>query len=160
RMYLDHLYAVLVIKPFYWLTGLMGAIGDGIVGIVNATTWLYMRLAKALAWVDENIVDGAVNGIAWLYQWDSRIIKWFDDKIVDGLVNAIAWAYVLASRLSRVFDLRIIDGAVNGLGALSLKIGGRLRTVQSGEVQWYQRLIVGAAVIVVGIFVILYVLST
>jgi hypothetical protein len=85
------------------------------------------------------------------------VTRWIDDHIIDGLVNAISTLYMLGTRLARIFDLRVIDGFVNGLGQLSVFLGGRLRSVQSGEIQWYQRLILGAGIVLLGIFVIMYV---
>ena len=132
RLYLDAFYNYVIIAPYMWL-------------------------ATALWRFDEMIIDGAVNGSSWAYQQLTVIADWFDAHIVDGAVNAISSLYVLATRISRVFDARIIDGAVNGLGRLSAAVGLRLRTVQNGQIQWYQRLVVGAAVIILGMFVIVYV---
>jgi len=158
RFYLDVLYTYGVIKPYFVLSRALWRFDEKIIdGAVNGTTWVYQQGSSFLDWLDHHIVDGLVNGIAWLYLAKTRAARWFDDQVVDGLVNALSWTYVLLTRLTRIFDVRIVDGLVNGLGALSLRLGWRLRTVQSGEVQWYQRLIVGAAIILLGIFVIFYV---
>ncbi|MCL2403433.1 MAG: hypothetical protein FWC86_04315, partial [Coriobacteriia bacterium] len=131
RFYLDAVYDYGIIKPYFWLS-------------------------RALWQFDEKVIDGAVNAARLLYEKFSAVLNWTDSRIIDGMVNGLSWTYVLLSRLARVFDVRIIDGIVNGIGQLSITIGGRLRTIQSGDVQWYQRLVVGAVVIVLGILVILY----
>jgi len=132
RLYLDAFYNYVIIGPYIWL-------------------------ATALWRFDEKVIDGAVNGSTWAYQQLTTIMDWFDAHIVDGAVNGASWLYVLLTRIARIFDVRIIDGIVDGLGQLSATIGIRLRTVQNGQIQWYQRLVVGAAVIILGIFVIVYV---
>ncbi|MCL2745955.1 MAG: hypothetical protein FWE48_02520, partial [Coriobacteriia bacterium] len=135
RFYLDAFYTYGVVKPYFWLS-------------------------KALWQFDERVIDGVVDAVAWIYQKASQSLDWLDNRIIDGVVNGAAWTYVLLTRLTRVFDVRIIDGIVNGIGHLSISLGGRLRTIQSGEVQWYQRLVVGAVIVVLGIFTILYAVST
>ena len=158
RFYLDDVYTYLIIKPYFVLSRALWRFDERIIdGAVNGTTWLYQQGCHVFDWIDHHLVDGMVNGISWLYISKTRAARWFDDRIVDGLVNAISWIYVLLTRLTRIFDVRIIDGLVNGLATLSLRIGWRLRSVQSGEVQWYQRLIVGAAILLLGAFVIFYV---
>jgi len=147
-----------IIKPYFFISTALWQLDVKVIdGAVNGSTWLYKWFSAAISWLDANVIDGIVNGIAWLYRFEAHLIKWFDDRIIDGIVNAITAVYVLLTRLSRIFDVRAIDGAVNGLGHLSVIIGGRLRTVQSGEVTWYQRLIVGAGIVIVGIFVVVYV---
>ena len=132
--YLDALYQYALIKPYFWLS-------------------------EALWKFDMKVIDGIVNGTTRLYVIKAHAAAWFDEYIVDGIVNGVSWSYVLLTRLLRVFDVRIIDGFVNGLGQLSVALGLRLRSVQSGEVHWYQRLMLGAGIVIVGIFVILYVVS-
>jgi len=158
RFYLDEVYTYAIIKPYFVLSRALWRFDEKVIdGAVNGTTWLYQQGSGFLDWFDHHIIDGVVNGITWLYLAKTRAARWLDDHVIDGLVNAISWTYVLLTRLTRIFDVRVVDGLVNGLGALSLRLGYRLRTVQSGEVQWYQRLIVGAAIILLGIFVIFYV---
>jgi NADH-quinone oxidoreductase subunit L len=64
----------------------------------------------------------------------------FDVSVIDGAVNGVARAWSVASSAAWGFDGRWIDGAVNGVGALVAAAGARLRRLQAGEVQGYQRL--------------------
>jgi hypothetical protein len=41
----------------------------------------------------------------------------------------------------------VIDGAVNGLAALSKRSGATLRSLQTGRLQGYQRLVLSAVVL-------------
>ena len=43
--------------------------------------------------------------------------------------------------------IRFIDGTVNGIARAVRYVGSRARTIQSGRVQTYQRLVVGAVVL-------------
>jgi hypothetical protein len=134
RFYLDAFYDYLIIKPYIWLT-------------------------KALWYFDERVLDAVVDAAAWIYQKSSQFLSWFDAHVIDGLVNAAAWVYVLLARLMRVFDVRVVDGIVKGIGHLSISLGSHLKSIQSGEVQWYQRLVIGATVIVLGILVVYSILQ-
>jgi len=46
-----------------------------------------MVLARTLAWIDKNIVDGMVNGVGNLTKWVAFRNGSFDKLVVDGLVN-------------------------------------------------------------------------
>lgn len=61
----------------------------------------------------------------------------FDARVVDGAVNGAGWLTVLWSDAKMWFDKWIIDGAVNGSGWLVRRLGGALRLVQSGSMQFY-----------------------
>ena len=158
RFYLDRVYQYGIIRPYFGLSKALWALDAKVVdGAVNGTVWLYEKFTIVLYWIDAHIVDGIVNAMSSVYMKMSGFARWFDSTIVDGIVNGTSWVYVIAARISRIFDQRVIDGFVNGIAAVSVMIGSRLRTVQSGEVQWYQRLIVGAGIVVIGIIVVLYV---
>jgi NADH-quinone oxidoreductase subunit L len=83
----------------------------------------YFALASALYWIDANVVDGVVNGASHVYTRVSRVAWEFDRIVVDGVVNAFA--------------------------AVSRSVGSTLRRIQTGRLQSYQRLVVGAVVILV-----------
>ena len=53
----------------------------------------------------------------------------------------------------KIFDGRFIDGAVNGTARAIREAGSRARLLESGRVQTYQRLILGAVVLLM-IFVV------
>ncbi|MFZ1082258.1 MAG: NADH-quinone oxidoreductase subunit L [Candidatus Kryptoniota bacterium] len=55
-------------------------------------------LSKALAWFDNNIIDGVVNGAATLTRVSSSLSGKFDHYVVDGLVNFSAWFTGLLGR--------------------------------------------------------------
>ena len=79
----------------------------------------------------------------------------FDAKVIDGIVNGVSRAYVGFSALSWSFDGSVIDGAVNGCATLAKKTGNTFKKLQSGRVLNYQRLMVGAVVILLFVVVIL-----
>jgi NADH:ubiquinone oxidoreductase subunit 5 (subunit L)/multisubunit Na+/H+ antiporter MnhA subunit len=88
------------------------------------------RVSAGVNWINQNVLDGMVHGAALL----ARGFSW--------LVNR--------------FDLGVIDGAVNGAGGVTGATGGRLRYVQSGNVQFYLALLLlsllgllGVAIVVV-----------
>ncbi len=72
--------------------------------------------------------------------------KFFIDPIYQAI---FVWPLRLLSTLSAGFDLRGIDGLVNGLGAAPPVIGGFLRPLQNGIVQFY------ALVMMLGLLVLL-----
>lgn len=49
-----------------------------------------LRITRASAWFDNNIVDGAVNGAGWVTLIAVRISGWIDNTFVDGAVNLVA----------------------------------------------------------------------
>jgi NADH-quinone oxidoreductase subunit L len=71
----------------------------------------------------------------------------FDARVIDGAVNGVARAWVALSSGAWVFDARAVDGAVNGAAHAVREVGSRLRRVESGRIQTYQRLILGAVVL-------------
>ena len=77
----------------------------------------------------------------------------FDARRIDGAVNGVASGWSRLSDALSVGDARIIDGAVNGLGSLVQRSGARIRKLQVGRVQVYQRLAYA------GLFAILVVIA-
>ncbi len=78
----------------------------------------------------------------------------FDHKGVDGVVNGAGRAWVGASKGAWSFDGRVVDGAVNGVASLAKSIGRSARRLQTGHLQSYQRLVVGAVVVLMLILVV------
>jgi len=75
---------------------------------------------------------------------------WINQNVIDGVVNgAGVAARGLARFIYEVVDQKIVDGAVNGAGAVSELSGSGLRKIQTGRVQQYAALMLGAA----GVFV-------
>ena len=80
----------------------------------------------------------------------------FDGGVIDGAVNGSATAFAKVAEGSRWVDGTLIDGAVNGLATGAKKSGNWLRKLQTGNVQSYQRLVVGALVaLLVAVYVVL-----
>ena len=71
----------------------------------------------------------------------------FDDSVIDGLVNWTVQAYRKGSASGWGFDTNIVDGLVNKMGELSARLGSRFRTLQTGSLTNYQRMIAGAVVL-------------
>lgn len=83
-------------------------------------------------------------------------VMWkFDSAVIDGIVNGVSKGYVALTALSWSFDGNVIDGGVNGLATVSKKLGRSFKKLQSGRVLNYQRLIVGAVVVLLFVVVIL-----
>lgn len=77
----------------------------------------------------------------------------FDAAGVDGVVNGTATAWAATARGADGFDRGVIDGAVNGLAAGARRLGEAFRALQNGRLQTYQRLVVGAVVVLMLILV-------
>jgi len=80
---------------------------------------------------------------------------YFDAHVIDGIVNGVAAGFTALSAMSWKFDSSVIDGAVNASAAGSRKLGDGLRKIQSGRVLNYQRLVVGAVVLLLFVVVIM-----
>jgi NADH:ubiquinone oxidoreductase subunit 5 (subunit L)/multisubunit Na+/H+ antiporter MnhA subunit len=71
----------------------------------------------------------------------------FDGAVIDGAVNGVARAWSVSSASAWRFDGAVIDGAVNGLAAAVVRTGARVRRLQAGEVQGYQRFAYGSLLV-------------
>lgn len=89
KWFVDELYLLLVIHPFY-------------------------ALCRGFARADEWVVDGIVNGVAKLTLWASYIKAFLDKWVVDLAVNAIAWLIGLGGAIMR----RLQVGYVQSYAAL------------------------------------------
>jgi NADH-quinone oxidoreductase subunit L len=77
----------------------------------------------------------------------------FDQSGVDAVVNAAGRGWVGLSEQAWRFDGSIIDRVVNGVGSVSRSLGTALRRIQTGRLQSYQRLTLGAVVILMLVLV-------
>jgi len=84
----------------------------------------------------------------------AALLGWVDSRIVDGAVNGAARAYAAIARGAWSFDGSVVDGAVGGLAALTRKAGTRVRSIQTGRVQTYQRLALAAVVLALLVLVL------
>ena len=76
----------------------------------------------------------------------AKAAYWFNQNAIDGVLNWTGKASVRTSKfVYEVIDQKIVDGAVNGAGASAGGMGGALRKLQTGRVQNYAALFIGAA---------------
>jgi NADH-quinone oxidoreductase subunit L len=78
----------------------------------------------------------------------------FDAKGVDAAVNGAGRAWSSTASGAERFDRHVIDGAVNGLASLARLAAGAMRAIQTGRLQSYQRLVMGAVVLLLLILVV------
>jgi NADH-quinone oxidoreductase subunit L len=78
----------------------------------------------------------------------ARAGAWFDARVIDGIVDGSAAVTRAIARLEGRFDERIVDAVVNGLANTTYALGGRLRRVQTGNVNAYLYVVVGTVMIV------------
>jgi NADH-quinone oxidoreductase subunit L len=75
----------------------------------------------------------------------AKAAYWFNQKGLDGVVNtAGSTAVGTAKIVYRFFDQGVIDGAANGLGSTANSLGSGLRRLQTGKVQNYAAVFIGA----------------
>jgi len=99
----------------------------------------------------------------WFYRMGGRAFRWLARKpvqLVDTWVGEIyrvggLAALVQSARSASIFDQKIIDGVVDGLATTVRGLGGRVRSLQRGQIQ--QSLTLGLAVAAVLILICLLV---
>ncbi len=69
------------------------------------------RLSAAVYWSNQHVIDAIVNGAAALARAGSHGVMWIDRTIIDGVVN--------------------------GIGGATGALGGAVKKIQTGNVQWY-----------------------
>ena len=74
------------------------------------------------------------------YMAVAGLLARFDTTVLDGVVNGVARLWSLAADQLWRADIGIIDRLVNGVGAGVRGAGARVRKLQTGQVQGYQRL--------------------
>jgi len=84
----------------------------------------------------------------------SEAASGFDGTVVDGAVNGAAKTYVAATGASDGFDRHVVDGAVNGTASFARLVGFAFRRIQTGRLQSYQRLVVGALVVLMLVLIV------
>ncbi|MDZ4169764.1 MAG: NADH-quinone oxidoreductase subunit L [Coriobacteriia bacterium] len=78
----------------------------------------------------------------------------FDASVVDGAVNGAGRGWSATARGAERFDQGVIDGAVNGLATAARGLAGLFRRLQTGRIQNYQRLVIGAVVVLMLIVIV------
>ena len=75
----------------------------------------------------------------------SNAAYWINQHVIDGVVNGVGVAARgLARFVYEIIDQKGVDGIVNGAGAASEGSGSLLRHIQTGRVQQYAALMLGA----------------
>ena len=101
-------------------------------------------------------MDHAALGLVWLIKAPfAKAIDWINDYIIDGVVNTVGFLTAgLAQLVYGGLDQRGIDLGFNAFAYASGGSGEKLRRLQTGQVQQYASVFVGAAVMFVIGFVL------
>lgn len=67
----------------------------------------------------------------------AKVTYIFDKKVIDLLIDSIAKGEVIVSYIVGWFDRSVVDGLVNLAARFARFLGNRVRSVQSGNVQYY-----------------------
>ncbi len=90
------------------------------------------------------------------FQWIAKRLRIFDGAVIDGAVNGSAAVFARVAEGSAWTDRTIVDGAVNGIATIAKRSGTSARKLQTGNVQSYQRLVIGALVVLLlAVYVVL-----
>ena len=84
-------------------------------------------------YVDEIYQATVIEGVLRL----RLVLRDMDRWVIEGLVNGVAWVTRASAFISGVIDKYLVDGAVNLVAAVTLRVGSRLRRVQTGRIQSY-----------------------
>ena len=96
-----------------------------------------MAVARALAMLDDRVVDAGVRAAAAVGARLSRGLALFAERGVDGVITAVTEGTLGFAAGSRTVDDRGIDGAVEGLATLTRHGGATSRRLQSGMAHHY-----------------------
>lgn len=77
----------------------------------------------------------------------ARIGAWFDQYIIDSIVDGSARTTKIVSWINGLFDNYIIDGIVNRIADSTFAAGDRFRRVQTGNINSYLYVILGAVLV-------------
>ncbi|MGE5188525.1 MAG: NADH-quinone oxidoreductase subunit L, partial [Gemmatimonadota bacterium] len=111
--------------------------------VANAVRPLYVFLKNK--WYFDELYDKTA--IAWT-KGLARAMAWFDDNVVDGLVNLVGRLGVWASFLVGKFDNAVVDGAVNGVATATIESGSFIRRLQTGKLYHYVFVLAGGVLII------------
>jgi NADH-quinone oxidoreductase subunit L len=110
---------------------------DAIAGLAGGTPY---RLLYNKYYVDELYNAVFVRGTLLA----ARFGAWFDLTVIDGIVDGSARLTAGFSWLNGLFDNHVVDRLVNILADRTFDLGTRLRRVQTGSINAYLYVIVGA----------------
>ena len=75
----------------------------------------------------------------------AKAAYWFNQEALDGVINGAGAAATATGRwVYRYVDQGVVDNAANGAGTAVTGLGGALRGLQTGKVQNYAAIFVGA----------------
>ena len=110
-----------------------------------------LALARALAAIDDRIIDGGTRGAARLAGHVSDLFGHRLDLLVDASVNTLAAATRFVAQASRIADDRGVDAgiesAARGVGA----VGARSRRLQSGLAHQYYLMIACGTLLLIAV---------
>ncbi len=95
-------------------------------------------------WLDELYWATVGRGVLLL----ARVGTWFDARVIDGIVDGSATVTRGIARVEGRFDAIVVDGLVNRLSDATYALGGRLRRLQTGNINAYLYVVVGTVMLV------------
>jgi NADH-quinone oxidoreductase subunit L len=111
------------------------------------------KVINAKYYVDEIYDATVIRGVLTL----RLVLRDFDKYVVDGIVNFAGVMTKLTARIDGAIDHYLVDGAVNLVAQTVLRIGSRLRRIQTGQIQNYAYGVLGGvATLAVIMFLIRY----
>ena len=96
-------------------------------------------------YVDEFYQSVFVDGALKL----ARVGAWIDEHIIDFIGDGSAKTTAFVSWLNGLFDNYVIDGLVNAVADGTFWAGGKFRKVQTGNINSYLYVILGAVIVVI-----------
>jgi len=101
------------------------------------------RLSYNKYYIDEFYQFVFVGGVLLL----ARIGAWIDRYIIDFIVDGSAKTTIAVSWINGLFDNHVIDGIVNRVADSTFAAGDKLRKIQTGNINSYLYVILGAVVL-------------
>jgi NADH-quinone oxidoreductase subunit L len=102
--------------------------------------WLYHKY-----YVDELYQLIFVRGTLFF----SRVGAWIDQHIIDVIVDGSAKTTILISWINGLFDNHVVDWVVNKIADSTFGAGDKLRKIQTGNINSYLYVVLGAVVIAI-----------
>jgi NADH-quinone oxidoreductase subunit L len=123
----------------WWVAGSSTVVALAGIGVAYA---IYIR-----QWVASSAVRSAFLPLAALFERKYLLDNIYEDLIVRTIFQK-GW-----NRLLELNDRYVVDGVVNGVGRLGREASGRLRVIQTGQLQAYGLgIVAGVIILVVAVF--------
>ena len=110
-----------------------------------------LALARALAAIDDRVIDAGVRATAALARAGSRTLSWWAERGIDGAVWGTAGAVLATARGSRHVDERGVDATVEGVATVVGRAGTQSRRLQTGLSHHYYLILAGVVVAVLAV---------